>query len=165
MKNHTLLGLAVGFVVGAATAVAGAVAVDKVSREIKEDLNEYSFTSPDCNNIVTLSKGSSETAKGLTVIKIKATTEGKEDECKLVMLAGKNAEILSGEWTDNDHFELIVGKGKRLQCCDVSFDEEEIKALYYFKKITLGAPEENEPVEDEVEEAEDIEETETATEE
>ena len=142
MKNNTLLGLTVGFVAGAAAAIAGAIAINKVSAEIKADLNEYSFMSPDCNNTVVVSRGASKTAKGLTLIKVKAIAEGKDDVCKLSMLAGKDAEILSGEWTDNDHFELVVGKGKRLQYCDVNFCEDDIKMLYYFKKITLDVPEE-----------------------
>ena len=41
---------------------------------------------------------------------------------------------MDGEWIDNNHFKLLIGNGKRKQCCDVSFDGEQINALYYLVK-------------------------------
>ena len=137
MKKNALVGLLAGFVTGTAAAVAGAIAVRKVAEEIKDDMGQQIFPSPEGNNLVTLTRGTSETAKGLTLVKVTATSEEKEDECKLTVLAKKGTRFLSGEWLDNDHFQLLVGNGKHKQCCDVSFDEDEIKAQYYFLKVTL----------------------------
>lgn len=130
MKNNAFFGLVAGIAAG----VVATTAVDKIVKEIKGDIGEHRFTSPDSNNFVTLSYGSSETAKGLTYIKVIASAEGTEDTCKLVILAKKNDELFTGEWTDNEHFSLVVGKGKRRQCCDVDFIDGEITAIYYTQK-------------------------------
>jgi len=134
MKKSTVIGVIVGFAAGAAAAIAGKVTVDKVIAEIKNELEEQSFVSPEGGNLVTVSYGDSATAKGLTYIRVKATTESGEDSCKLVMLARKKPAALDVQWADNDHFKLLVGHGKRKQCCDVSFGEKQITATYYWVK-------------------------------
>lgn len=135
MKGSTILGLVAGLAAG----IAATVAVNKVVTEIKSDAVEHRFTSPDGNNFVTLSYGSSDTAKGLTCIKVTASKEGSDDNCKLMIFAKKNEELFTGEWIDNDHFILSVGKGKRKQCCDVDFTEDEISAVYYLEKAEKEA--------------------------
>ena len=126
MKKRVLFGLALGIV--AASAVA--VAVSKISSEMKNEIDEEEFDSPFGNNWVKVSFGSSKTAKGLACIKVQAETDSNEDVCKLVMLAEKDAAI-SYEWEDNEHFKLYVGNGKLKQCCCVSFDFDKITAKYY----------------------------------
>ena len=134
MKKNTLFGMVAGFLVGTAASVAGAIAADKIAKEIKRDIGERDFVSPDGDRVVTLSFGSSKTAKGLTYIRVKATAAGKENACEMVILAKKSVGLMSGLWQDNDHFRLLVGSGKRKQCCDVSFDADEITANYYLTK-------------------------------
>jgi hypothetical protein len=136
MKKSVIIGSLAGFAVGAVAAVAGKIAVDKVVGEIKQDLGDNVFTSPEGNNTVTLSYGSSDTAKGLTYVKVRATAEGKEDDCKLVIFTKKKNDgiCISGEWVDNGQFKLLIGSGKRKQCCDVTFGEEQISAVYYLQK-------------------------------
>jgi len=140
MKKSTVFGLIAGFAAGVAAAVVGKTVVDKTVSEIKSDLREQSFTSPEGDHHVTLSYGSSDTAKGLTYVKIKASADCKEDTCKLVALAKKSDELFSGEWDDNDHFTLLIGGGKRKQCCDVDFTGDEIEMLYYLQKDADAAP-------------------------
>ena len=134
MKKSAIFGLIAGFAVGTASAIAGRKAYDKVSKEIKDDFSDQVFTSPEGNNAVTLSLGSSESAKGLTCIKVKATSESIDDECKLIVFTLKKGVLISGEWSDNGNFRLLIGNGKRKQCCDVSFEEDGINALYYLLK-------------------------------
>ena len=125
---------AFGFVAGLVAGIAATLATNKVVREIKGDLGDHTFTSPEGNHFVTLSYGSSKTAKGLTFIRVKATTESGEDNCKLIVFAKKKAHLFVGEWMDNDHFKLLIGRGKRKQCCDVDFSGEELTARYYLQK-------------------------------
>ena len=132
MKKKTLFRLAAGIAVGAAAAAA----IGKICGEIKSGLSEMEFDSPFGDNWVTVSRGSSETAKGLTYIKVMAECDSKEDVCKIVFLAGKDAEI-SGEWDGNTFFRLTVGNGKHRQHCDINFDEKEITAHYYPIKIEM----------------------------
>ncbi|MBR6740640.1 MAG: hypothetical protein IKM04_06210 [Clostridia bacterium] len=134
MKKSAIFGMIAGFAVGTASAIAGRKAYDKVSKEIKDDFSDQVFTSPEGNNAVTLSLGSSESARGLTCIKVKATSESIDDECKLIIFTFKKGDIISGEWSDNGNFRLLIGNGKRKQCCDVSFEEDRINALYYLLK-------------------------------
>lgn len=136
MSKNVVLGVFAGLVVGAAAAVAGTLAVNKIAKEMDGDCNEAIFTSPDGNNTVTVTYGSSDTAKGLTRIKVMATSEAMEDSCKLIVLAKKKEDFLVGEWSDNEHFQLLIGAGRRKQCCDVSFEEQSISAIYYLKKIS-----------------------------
>ena len=135
MKKSVILGSLAGFAVGAASAVAAKIAVDKVVTEIKQDLGDHVFTSPEGNNFVTLSCGTSNSAKGLTYIKVRATSDGKDDDCKLVIFSKKKANYISGEWIDNEQFKLLIGTGKRKQCCDVTFDGKQIAAVYYIQKM------------------------------
>lgn len=130
MKKKTLFKIAAGIALGAAAAAA----VGKISGEMKSGLSEEEFVSPFGDNWVTVSRGSSETAKGLTYIKVRAECDSKEDVCKMFFLAGKNAEI-SGEWEGNTFFRFAVGRGKHRQCCDINFDEKEITARYYPVKV------------------------------
>ena len=130
MKGNTILGLVAGLAAG----IAATVAVNKVVTEIKSDMGEHRFTSPDGNNFVTLSYGSSNTAKGLTCIKVNASKEGSDDNCKLMIFAKKNEELFTGEWTDNDNFTLWVGKGKRKWRCEVDFEGEGVSAELYLDK-------------------------------
>ena len=134
MKKQTVIGICVGVAVGAAAAVAGMLAVRKVIKEIKADLKERSFTSPDGNNIVSLTYGSSKFANGLTFIKVQGSVESGSDNCKLVLLAKDSSRLFTGEWEGNDNFKLFVGKGKLKQCCDFSFADEKIVAKYCLRK-------------------------------
>ena len=132
MKKSTLFKLAIGIAAGAATAAA----VGKISKEIKNGLTVEEFDSPFGDNWVTVSRGSSKSAKGLTYIKVKAECDSKEDVCKMVFFAGKDAEI-SGIWDGNTFFRLEVGSGKHRQHCDINFDEKEITAQYYPVKVEM----------------------------
>ena len=134
MKNKVALGAIIGFAAGAAAAITGKMAVDKVAGEIKSEMSEQSFTSPNSENLVTVSYGSSKSAKGLTFIRVRAYVESGEDECKLFMFSRKMPRVLDAQWEGNDHFKLLVGNGKRRQCCDVTFDEKNITAVYYLVK-------------------------------
>ena len=136
MKKSTVIGIVAGLAAGIAATVAGTVAVNKVKKEIKSDLSERIFTSPEGDKTVHVSFGSSKSAKGLTYMRVLATSESCEDTCKLSLLARKVPEVFEGAWKDNDHFTLEVGKraGKR-QCCDVTFDEDRISALLAWKKF------------------------------
>lgn len=141
MKKSTVFGVCAGFALGAAAAIAGAITFDKIAKEIKGDTDELTFASPEGDNAVTLTFGASQTAKGLTMFKITAVSESKTDTCRLIVFAKKKEEFLQGEWLDNEHFKLRIGSGKRKQCCDVSFEGEEINARYYLMKVdalTLG---------------------------
>ena len=157
MKKQGVIGLVVGIAAGVAAAVAGGLATAKVVKEIKNDIKDSELISPDGNNKITLSCGASDFAKGLTYIKINAKSEALEDECKLSVLAGKKgAQSINCEWTDNEHFELTIGNGKLRQCCDVSFEDEQIVIYYYWVKITVD--DNGETVEKVVTEAPDVEE-------
>lgn len=134
MKKSSIIGIIGGIAAGAAATVAGVFAVKKVSSEIKASLNDCVFTSPDGDNVVTVTYGSSDTAMGLTCIKVKAALVSGKDCCKLMILTRKREELYSGEWIDNNRFKLLVGNGKRKQCCDIHFDEESITANYYVAK-------------------------------
>lgn len=134
MKKSTVIGLAIGALTSALSVVAGVALYKKATRELGDDACECNFTSSDGDNFVTVSYGSSKNVKGLAVIKVKASKKSKEDECKLTIIAKKNSELLSGEWIDDENFRLLVGNGVRKQCCDVTFDGEEICARYYIQK-------------------------------
>ena len=154
MKGSTIFGLVAGLAAG----IAATVAVNKVVTEIKSDMGEHRFTSPDGNNFVTLSYGSSNTAKGLTCIKVNASKEGSDDNCKLMIFAKKNEELFTGEWTDNDNFTLWVGKGKRKWRCEVNFEGEGVSAEIYLdkeEKVAEAAADVETEAEVDVEEAEE----------
>ena len=130
MKTKTIVGIIAG--VAAGTAVA--LTTKKVVKEIKNDLCDATFVSPDGDNTVVLTFGASKTARGLTFIKANAMSSHKDDCCKLIAFANNKGDFLDGEWTDNDHFKLLIGSGKRKQCYDVSFEGEQIVAVYYLVK-------------------------------
>ena len=138
MKACGILKFAAGYAAGVAATAFGYTALEKIVAEMKRDMkDEQILVSPEGNHRVSMVYGSSETAKGLTCIKIKITAEEKDDECKLVVFSRKRGDFVNAvsEWSDNDHFHLLVGNGKRRQCWDVSFEEDQITALYYFRKI------------------------------
>ena len=137
MKKEVAVGLiagGAGLVLGAAT-VATKVKIDKITKEIRSDINEHTFTSPDGDNTVTLWYGSSVTGKGLTYIEVVAKSQN--DECTLIAFAKKGSNLFTGEWTDNEHFTLAIGSGKRKQYCDVTFVDGKITEHYYLWKKTL----------------------------
>ena len=132
MKKSSVIGL----IVGAAAVAAGAVAATKVAKEMKNETFEKIFVSPEGDNCVTLSCGTSKSARGLTRIKIIAESQGKADKCKLSAFAKKNEGMFENEWVSNDHFKLLIGAGKRKQCCDVTFDGDKINAVYYLLRVS-----------------------------
>ena len=134
MKNKTVFGIIAGVTASVMAGTAVALTTKKIVREIKRDMCDATFVSPDGDNAVELNFGASKTARGLTFIKVNATSENKDDCCKLIVFAKKKDELMDGEWIDNNHFKLLIGNGKRKQCCDVSFDGEQINALYYLVK-------------------------------
>ncbi len=132
-KDNT--GLILGVAAGTLAAAAGAYVTAKVVKQIKSDLKEVYFVSTDGENIVSLTSGSSGFAKGLTFIKVKAYTKQGSDECKFSFLSCSGG--ISCEWQDNEHLELLVGKGKNKSCCDIDFSGDEIILNYYLKKIEI----------------------------
>ena len=138
MKKQTVIGLIIGITLGTAATIAGIIAVRKIVKEIKNDLEEESFISPNGDNLVTLTYGSSDFARGLTFIKVRGMSEGGKDDCKLIAFAKRNSKLFSAEWADNAHFNLVIGNGKVKQHCDVSFEGRKINALYYLHKINVG---------------------------
>ena len=136
-KKSGLVGLIAGIAGGVAAAVAGGLATAKVVKEIKEDLGDYRFASEDGKNVVTLTYGSSDFAKGLTYVQVRAFVEESDLDCKMVVFAIKNTEIFNGEWEDGEHFKLSVGGGKRRQCCEVDFSNDEINMYYYIEKTPV----------------------------
>ena len=134
MKKKALIGAIFAFAAGAGAAIAGKSAVDKVIKEIKGELDNEAFVSPLGNNVVTISCGSSESAQGLTYIKVSASSTLKDDTCELIAFAKKKTKAIVGKWDDEDHFRLTIGSGKVKQRCDVSFEGEKITSNYYFVK-------------------------------
>ena len=132
MKKSSLIGLAIG----AAVAAFGALAVGKITKEMKEETFEQLFVSPNGDNRVTLACGTSKSANGLTCVKILAESDSSSGKCKLMELAMKNDGMFDASWVDNAHFKLITGKGKRKQCCDVTFEDNNINAVYYLLKVS-----------------------------
>ncbi|MBQ4273597.1 MAG: hypothetical protein IJB94_01325 [Clostridia bacterium] len=141
MDKKLVIGVLAGVAAGAAV-TAATIAVVKVvkviSKEMKDDENGCSFTSPDGKNTVSLCYGASQSAHGLTRIKIAASTEGSEDTCKLTAFAKKGPYMFETEWTDNEHFKLLIGASSRKQCCDVSFTDGKITAVYSLCKVKRG---------------------------
>ena len=134
MKGKSVIGIIAGVAAGVAAAVAGGLATAKVVKEIKNDLNDFCFVSDDGKNVVSLTYGSSDFAKGLTYVQVKASVEDSDLACKMTVFAIKKTEVFNGEWSDNEHFKLLVGGGKRKQCCDVDFSGDEINMYYYVEK-------------------------------
>ena len=136
MDKKVIAGVAAASIAGVAAGAAVALAVkkgfDKIFGEMQNDANEQVFTSPDGNNTVKVVFGSSKTAKKMALVSVAAKSEN--DECILLALARKGDNLLTGEWIDNDNFQLLIGSCASKQCCDVSFGDEKISACYYWKK-------------------------------
>lgn len=132
-ENNGSLGLIVGITAGIAAVAAGSFAAYKIANEIKKDSHETTIISPDERNYVTITCGSSDFARGLTLVKIKA--ENEKDECNLSFLVGKSANKISFAWENDDHLEFCIGDGKVKKICSVSFAGEEIEIKLYRKKI------------------------------
>ena len=94
MKKQTVIGLIVGVTLGTAATIAGIITVRKIVKEIKNDLVEESFISPNGDNLVTLTYGSSDFARGLTFIKVRGMSEGGKDDCKLIAFAKRNSKLV-----------------------------------------------------------------------
>ena len=138
MNKKIILGITAGVLgvaAGAAVGIAVKKTVTKIAGEMAQDTIEHTFTSPEGNNTVTLECGTSKSAKGLTRVRVTATSEEKKDDCTLVVFSKKNSSFLNGEWIDNDNFKLLIGSSTRKQCCDVTFAERKITATYYLCKI------------------------------
>lgn len=136
MNVRGILKFAAGYTAGVMATVAGCSIAEKVAKEIKSDMNHaQTFVSPDGDHRVELFYGSSETAMGLTCIKILVSNEA-EKENKLIVFSRKRGDFVHAEceWSDNDRFRLLVGNGKRKQCWNVSFEGENITAIYYLQK-------------------------------
>ena len=134
MKKCEAFGLMTAFLAGAAASVAATRTAYKIAKEVRRDIVERDFASPNGEHTVTLSIGSAQTVKGLSCVSVKAASVGKEEDCRLLILAKKQPAFLSGTWSDNDHFRLLVGTGRRKQCCDICFEGGEITANYYLAK-------------------------------
>ena len=138
MNKKVAIGIAAASVAGLAAGAAITLAIkrnfDKLFGEMQNDVSEQIFTSPDGNNSVKIVYGSSKTAKGMALISVAAKSE--KDDCILLALARKSDNLFAGEWSDNNHFQLLIGSCSDKQCCNVSFDEK-ITINYYLRRITL----------------------------
>lgn len=136
MDKKVAIGIAAG-VAGLATGAAITLAIkrnfDKLFGEMQDDVSEEIFTSPDGNNSVRVLFGASKTAKKMALVSI--TAKNEEKDCTMLALARRGDNLLSGEWIDNNHFELLLGSCSKKQCCEVVFDDT-ITMNYYLTRIT-----------------------------
>ena len=130
-QKNGLFGLIVGITAGVAAATAGSLAAIKVVNEIKSDSHETTMVSPNEKNYVTVTYGSSDFAKGLTLVKVKAESEG--NNCDVSFLASKNAKM-SFNWRNDENFELGITDVKHEKICIVSFENNEINMKVNSKK-------------------------------
>ena len=100
---------------------------------MQDDATEQIFTSPDGKNSVRVLFGASKTAKKMALVSVTAKTE--DSDCILLALARRGDNLLAGEWTDDNHFQLLIGSCSKKQCCEVAFDND-ITMNYYLKRIT-----------------------------
>ena len=126
-QKNGLVGLIVGIAAGVAAATAGGFAALKVVNEIKDDSHETTIVSPNEENLVKLTCGSSSFAKGLTLVKVKA--ENNTDHCDFSFLVGKNSKI-SFNWIDDNNCEVYISDNKVKRICNVSFSEEITMKIY-----------------------------------
>ncbi len=126
-QKNGLVGLIVGITAGVAAATAGTLAALKVANEIKDDSHETTIVSPNEENLIKLTCGSSSFAKGLTLIKVKA--ENSVDHCDFSFLVGKNSKI-SFNWIDDNNCEVYISDSKIKRICNVSFGEEIVMKIY-----------------------------------
>ena len=136
-KKSGIVGLVAGLAAGTAAAVAGGIVTAKVVKEIKDDICDCRFASEDGKNVVTMTYGSSDFAKGLTYVQVRAFVEESDLDCKMVVFAIRKNEMFEGVWEDDEHFKLFVGNGKRRQCCEVDFSDDEINMYYYVEKAPV----------------------------
>ena len=134
MKMKFILGTIAGIAVGTAAGIAGKLVTEKVIGEIRGSMCEQEFVSPEGNHTLKISYGSSKAARELTYIRVEAASASVDDTCKLILFTRKLPETFDTQWTAPDHFKLLVGNGKRKQCCDISFDGNNINATYYLTK-------------------------------
>ena len=137
MNKKVAIGIATGvagFATGAAITLAIKKKFDKIFGEMQNDVSEEIFTSPDGNNSVRVLFGASKTAKKMALVSI--TAKNEKEDCTMLALARRGDNLLSGEWIDNDHFELLLGSCSNKQCCDVKFGGEKIQTNYYLRRIT-----------------------------
>ena len=99
----------------------------KKANEIKDDSHETTIVSPNEENLIKLTCGSSSFAKGLTLIKVKA--ENSVDHCDFSFLVGKNSKI-SFNWIDDNNCEVYISDNKIKRICNVSFAEEIVMKIY-----------------------------------
>ena len=132
-KDNT--GLILGVAVGTLAAAAAACVTARVVKEVKSDLKEVYFVSANGENIVSITSGSSDFARGLTFIKVKAYKKSGGDECKFAFLSLTGG--ISCEWKDNENVEFFIGRGKNRPCCEIAFGGDDINLTYYLKKITI----------------------------
>ena len=126
-QKNGLVGLIVGIAAGVAAATAGGLAALKVANEIKDDSHETTIVSPNEENLVKLTCGSSTFAKGLTLIKVKA--ENGKEHCDFSFLVGKNSKI-AFNWVDDNNCEVFISDSKLKRICNISFGEEIAMKIY-----------------------------------
>ena len=140
MDKKVIIGITAASIAVVATGAAAVLAIkkrfDKVFGEMQDDVDEQIFTSPNGENTVKVLYGASNTAKGMALISITATS--KKDSHILLELARKGENLLTGEWVDDDHFKLLIGSCNSKQCYDISFDGEKIATNYSLCKVTAG---------------------------
>ena len=136
-----------GLVIGAVVSTVALTAV-KVAKEIKSDVTKLDFASPNGQNLVGVELGSSDYAKGLTLVKIKAENSLGTDDCKFAFLA-RSKDIVC-EWKDENNCEILAGNGKIKHFCTVCFEGGRIVLTYAFK----GEEKEKEYVKVEIREGE-----------
>lgn len=136
MDKKVAIGIAAASAAGLAAGAAITLAVkknfNKIFGEMQDDVSEQIFTSPDGNNSVRVLFGASKTAKKMALVSVTAKSE--EDECILLALARRGENLLTGEWIDNDTFQLLIGSCASKQCCDVSFGEQ-ITINYNLRRV------------------------------
>lgn len=131
-----IIGLIVGLTTGVAAAVAGGLATAKVVKEIKSDLNETVFVSPNETNKVTVERGSSKFARGMTYIKV--TAKNGEKNCEMYFLfSGKEVDTISYDWRDENHFAMYVGDGLYREFGEVAFEDDKITMNHNTKQARI----------------------------
>lgn len=134
MSKNGKVGLIIGAVAGGVASALGCLATVKAVKEIKNDLHDVTLVSPNGKNEVTVKRGSSNFAIGLTYIKLIATNENGKT-CEISFLAGKNSNKVIFNWKDDDHLDFQLGDARCKQYCDVEFNEDDISMSYYLKKV------------------------------
>ncbi len=150
MKNQNqksgIAGLVIGISAGITAVAASCLAACQVIKEIKNDSNDTSIVSPNGENCVTITCGSSAFARGLTLVKVKA--ENEKDDCSFSFLVSKKDCKISFDWLDDNNIDILIGEGSVKKVCSVSFGEEEITMQIFFKKETSEVEEEAAAIEE-----------------